>query len=97
MNGDELDRLVRAMSHATRRQILRLCANGPVSAGDVAAQIDLALASVSEHLKVLRKNELVDVERGGTRWFYTTNIERINQVITALDNDLPTGASKEKP
>lgn len=90
MDSDEIDHLVRAVSNGTRRQILRLCADGFVSAGDIAAHIDLALASVSEHLKVLRKTELVELEREGTRWLYATNTKRLSDVLSALDAELPT-------
>lgn len=98
MDSDELDQLSRAVSNGTRRQILRLCADGFVSAGDIAAHIDLALASVSEHLKVLRKTELVELERDGTRWLYATNTARLSEVLSALRRELPSDRSdKEQP
>ena len=90
MNPDDLDELVRAVANTTRRRILQLCAHEFVSAGDIAAQIDLALASVSEHLKVLRKTGLVELERTGTKWMYRTNPDRVDEIIDALDSDLPT-------
>ena len=90
MTDSDLDELVRALSNATRRRILRICDQGFVSAGDIAAEIDLALASVSEHLKVLRKTELVELERIGTRWRYRTNSTRLLVILSALRADLPT-------
>ena len=90
MTANELDELVRALSHASRRRILRICSDGFVAAGDIASDIDLALASVSEHLKVLRKTGLVELDREGTRWLYCTNGDRVNQVLDALQSDLPT-------
>jgi len=88
--GDaELDELIRALSNATRRTILHLCHPTESSAGDIAATIDLAPASVSEHLKALRKTRLVDLQRNGNHWLYTTNTERLTQVLAALTNDLP--------
>ncbi len=88
MRGGELDELVRALSNGTRRSILRLCSNDFVSAGDIAAEIDLALASVSEHLKVLRKTGFIELERTGTKWLYRTNATRVAEVISALGNDV---------
>jgi DNA-binding transcriptional ArsR family regulator len=88
MHGDELDEMVRAVSNQTRRTILGLCAEEFVSAGAVAAEIDLALASVSEHLKVLRKTGLVELERTGTKWLYRSNPDLIDEVLTALAADL---------
>lgn len=90
VTSDDLDELVRAISHGTRRRILRICGDGFVSAGDIAAEIDLALASVSEHLKVLRKTGLVELERDGTRWLYRTNRDRVSGVLDTLHDDLPT-------
>lgn len=94
MNGPDLDELVRAVSNTTRRQILRLCSDGFVAAGDIAREIDLALASVSEHLKVLRKTGLVELERDGTRWLYRTNATQVAHVLEALGNDLPTNPDR---
>lgn len=90
MDSGELDELVRALSHRTRRKILRLCAERFVLAGEVAAEIDLALASVSEHLKVLRKTGLVELERRGTKWLYRTDLARVDATLAELGGDLPT-------
>jgi len=97
VTADELDELVRALANATRRRILRICADDFVSAGDIASDIDLALASVSEHLKVLRKTGLVDLEREGTRWLYCTNRDHVNQVLDALQSDLPAPLRPVRP
>lgn len=68
-----------------------------MSAGDVAAEIDLALASVSEHLKVLRKTALVELERDGTRWLYRTDRDRVSDALNALHADLPTTPIPVRP
>lgn len=93
MTPEQLDEFVRAVSNASRRQILQICSEGYVAAGDIAAEIDLALASVSEHLKVLRKTGLLDLERDGTRWLYRANREAVSQVLDALHEDLTTTSS----
>lgn len=90
MNDLDLDELVRALSNSTRRRILRICGQGFVSAGDIAAEIDLAPASVSEHLKVLRKTGLVELERAGTSWRYRADTARLRSVLDTLHADLPT-------
>lgn len=100
MTDVDLDELIRALSNSTRRRILRICDQGFVSAGDIAAEIDLALASVSEHLKVLRKTGLVELQRAGTRWRYRTDTTRLRSVLDALGADLatqnPTGEAGER-
>ncbi|MEO1060478.1 MAG: metalloregulator ArsR/SmtB family transcription factor [Actinomycetota bacterium] len=93
---DDLDELVRAVSNSTRRHILRLCADRYVPAGEIASEIDLAPASVSEHLKVLRKTGLVELERSGTSWRYRTVPDRTAHVIDALAADLPTSEGQHR-
>lgn len=93
---DELDHFVRAISNGTRRRILRICADSTVPAGDIAEQIDLAAASVSEHLKVLRKTGLVHLERDSTRWRYRTNTTRLAEVLAKLHEQLPMDRSDKE-
>jgi DNA-binding transcriptional ArsR family regulator len=56
----------------------------PRAAGDLAAMSSLAMASVSEHLKVLRKTGLVILETRGRFWFYRTDRERLAAGVTRL-------------
>ena len=84
----EFDERLRALSNATRRTILHICSDSFVAAGDVAAQINLAPASVSEHLKVLRKSGLIDLQREGTMWRYRSNTSCLEATISALAAEL---------
>ncbi|MDY7104869.1 MAG: winged helix-turn-helix domain-containing protein [Actinomycetota bacterium] len=86
--------MTRALANATRRQILRSCWSSQRSAGELAAEADLAPASVSEHLKVLRKTGLVVLERAGNHRLYRTDPERVTAVLRALGEDLgPPGSA----
>ncbi len=87
--SDELDVLIRAVANATRRQILSLVWKQELSAGAIADAIDLAPASVSEHLKVLRKAELVTVEKSGTSWNYHANQAAMQKLIKSLEKNFP--------
>lgn len=53
-----LDELLRALAHEARRQILEACRERTQPAGALVTLVGLAPASVSEHLKVLRKTGL---------------------------------------
>ncbi len=68
-----LDEVLRALAHPDRRSFLRACLADEQAAGDLAALSDLALATVSEHLKVLRKSGLLIMERRGRFWMYQTD------------------------
>ncbi len=83
--GDEsLDEALRALSHTDRRKFLRACRAGERSAGDLASLSDLAPATVSEHLKVLRKSGLLRLNRQGRHWMYETDAQMIESIVRAL-------------
>lgn len=70
LSAEEADELLRALAHPARRAILRECWREPRSAGALSETVELAAASTSEHLKVLRKTGLVVLTKDGTfRWY----------------------------
>jgi ArsR family transcriptional regulator, arsenate/arsenite/antimonite-responsive transcriptional repressor len=68
-----LDRTFRALADPTRRRILHLLKDGDLAAGDLAAHFDMAFASVSHHLQVLRDSGLVQSRRDGQFIIYSLN------------------------
>lgn len=68
-----LDERLRALAHPVRRQLVAACREAPQPAGALVELTGLAPASVSEHLKVLRKCGLLVLEVRGRSWIYTTD------------------------
>jgi DNA-binding transcriptional ArsR family regulator len=79
-----LDEALRALAHADRRRFVRACVHRECAAGELSAQSDLALATVSEHLKVLRKSGLLRLNRQSRYWLYRTDTALLESVVTAL-------------
>ena len=69
----DVDELLRALAHGDRREFLVACFHEPRPAGDLAHLSKLSLASVSEHLKVLRKVGLLILTKQGRYWYYRTD------------------------
>ena len=92
---DDLDEALRAISHQTRRAILRLTMADPVPAMSLAEALDIAPATASEHLRVLRKTELVQLTASGTQRLYRANRARIEAVSVALARDLQQKTERE--
>jgi DNA-binding transcriptional ArsR family regulator len=86
---EDLDELLRALAHPARRAILRRCNADWVAAGDLVIELELAPATVSEHLRVLRKTELVDMQINGTWRLYRTRPRTIRAVLHTLKTELP--------
>ncbi len=71
-----------ALGDATRRSIMERLAAGPLPVGVLADQLPISRPAVSQHLRVLKEAELVDVAVVGTRRLY-----RINQSGLAAVRD----------
>ena len=56
------------------------------AAGELGDLSQLALATVSEHLKVLRKCGLLVLEKQGRFWLYRTDRAVLQSVIDVLSN-----------
>jgi DNA-binding transcriptional ArsR family regulator len=70
---DDIDKVLRAFAHHTRREILWLVWENPRNAGELAAHFDVAAPTVSQHLKVLLEADLIEVEAEGTFRRYRAN------------------------
>jgi DNA-binding transcriptional ArsR family regulator len=88
VSPDELDEALRALAHGERRALIVACMGRRRAAGELAERSTLAMATVSEHLKVLRKIGLVTLEKDGRFWYYRTDGERLRAVIAELDASL---------
>ena len=84
MNEKALDERLRALSHPARRALFEACLEEARPAGELVELIDLAPASVSEHLKVLRKSGLLVLERDGRFRRYRSDPEATRAVAAAL-------------
>ena len=81
---EDLDELLRAVASVHRRSILRYVRASERGAGELADLLGLAPASVSEHLKVLRKTGLVTMRVEGTFRLYRARPERIDELLQML-------------
>ena len=82
----------KALSDPARRQILELLKEGAMSAGEMGAHFAMTGATISYHLKILKKADLVFETREGTYIFYQLNtsvLEEIMLWISKLKGDEP--------
>lgn len=67
-----------------RRALVRACRENERPAGELVELTGLAAASVSEHLKVLRKAGLLVVEPWGRWRLYRTDLGVVREAVDAL-------------
>ena len=90
---DELDELLRALASQHRRDILRRIWDQERGAGELATHLGLAAASVSEHLKVLRKSGLVEMRVAGNYRLYRASPHRMRELSRLLEHEFPVTAN----
>jgi DNA-binding transcriptional ArsR family regulator len=71
---------LRAMADEGRRTLLESLANGPATAGELAALLPIARPGVSRHLRVLREAGLVEVRQEAQRRIYALRPEPLAEV-----------------
>lgn len=85
MNDEHLTELLRALAHEERLRLVRACLHEARAAGELAAASGLAPASVSEHLKVLRKTGVLVLERRGRFRLYRTDLGVVQDLATGIE------------
>ena len=82
----------KALSDPVRREILQLLKQGRMSAGDIASRFDMTAATVSYHLKLLKKADLIWEKKEKNFIFYELNTSVLEEIMLWIsdlkgDND----------
>jgi len=79
-----MNRVFKAISDPTRREILRLLSAGEMSAGELADRFALTKPSVSHHFSVLKAADLVRSRRDGQQIIYALNTTVVQDVMSRI-------------
>lgn len=75
-----MEAVLRALADESRRTIVETLADGPVTAGELAAMLPIARPGVSRHLRVLREAGLVEVRQEAQRRIYALRPDPLAEV-----------------
>ena len=78
------NRVYKALADPTRRRILALLRERPMTAGELAAQFELAWPTMSGHFAVLREADLVQADRAGSSITYRLNQTVLQEALMSL-------------
>jgi len=81
-----LDEKLKAIAEPRRRQILKLALDREWAAGEIAAQFNVTRPAISQHLAVLVAADLLQVRRHGTRRFYRSNPQGLEELKAFLSD-----------
>jgi len=79
------ERLSRAISAFSRRQILRLLANKELSVKEISQQINQSVSLTSRHLKLLYDLGFLNLRKVSTQKFYSLKIKELRQLLDTYD------------
>ncbi|MEA1650518.1 autorepressor SdpR family transcription factor [Nitrospirillum sp. BR 11164] len=91
-----MNRVFKALADPSRRRILQLLRDGPLSAGDIASHFDLAKPTLSGHFAVLREADLVDQERQGTTIYYRLKLSVLEEALSGLMDSMGIGQAEPR-
>lgn len=67
----------KAISDETRQKIMNICCCETISVNEIVEKLDVSQPTVSHHLAILRKADLVTVREEGKQTFYSLNQENV--------------------
>lgn len=74
----------KALADPVRRHILQLLKNGQMSAGEIASHFDMTQATISYHLSVLNKADLISKEKDKNFIYYSLNVSIVEEIMSWL-------------
>jgi ArsR family transcriptional regulator len=76
-----LNLLFKALNDPTRRAILQLLKSKDLTAGEIAGHFDMSWPSISHHLDILKRTELVVAVKEGQYVYYSINTTAMDEML----------------
>ena len=93
-----MNRVFKALADPTRRRVLQLLRERPMSAGELSDHFPISKATMSGHFAVLREAELIDADKQGTTITYQLRLSVLEDALLAFADSFGIGfAPAESP
>jgi len=79
-----MSNVFRALADPTRRRVLALLRERPLSAGELAARFDVSKPTMSAHFAVLREAGLIDATKHGKSIVYQLRMSVLEEALMGL-------------
>lgn len=76
----------KALADPARREILQLLKNGRMSAGEISSHFSMTAATISYHLSILKKANLIWEEKEKNYIYYDLNTTLVDEIMSWLMN-----------
>ena len=90
------DEFYQALASPYRREIIKLLKWKNLSAGQIAEHFDISQPSISRHLDVLKRAEIVTAERKANQIIYSLNLSVLDEMFIQLSDLLNIRLEKKQ-
>jgi len=84
MDSEPKPDVFKALADPSRRHILKLLQSGSKTAGELSEAFEMTKGTLSHHLSILKKAELVRCEHCGQQRVYSLNMTVFEEVVSLL-------------
>jgi DNA-binding transcriptional ArsR family regulator len=88
-----MSRVFKALSDPTRRAVLQLLRERPMTAGELADRFPVSKATMSAHFAVLREAELIAADKHGKSITYRLRLSVLEDALLAFADGFGIGHS----
>ena len=89
-----MNQVFKALADPTRRRILQLLRERPMTAGELAARVTVSKPTLSAHFAVLREASLVDSVKSGTTITYRLRLSVLEEALLEFAQAFGIGLGK---
>jgi DNA-binding transcriptional ArsR family regulator len=92
-----MNSVFKALSDPTRRHVLELLRDRPMTAGDLADHFPVSKPTMSAHFAVLREADLVDVQKLGKTVIYRLKLSVLEDALLGFVGAFSAVTGADKP
>jgi len=78
---NEVNNIFKALNDGTRREILMMLKEKDLTAGEISDKFNISKPSISHHLDILKRADLVSGEKRGQFIFYSINTTIVDDIF----------------
>ena len=89
-----MNQVFKALSDPTRRRVLQLLRQGPMSAGELSDQFEVSKPTMSAHFAVLKEADLVHAEKTGKSVIYHLKLSVLEEALLGFVHSFDAGPAR---
>lgn len=92
-----MSRVFKALADPTRRRVLQLLRQRPMTAGELSEHFAVSKPTMSAHFAVLRESDLIDADKQGTTITYRLKLSVLEDALLGFSQAFGIGLERNRP